>query len=383
MRELELYIHIPFCVKKCEYCDFLSAPAVPAVRQSYVDRLLEEIDALAPDYRQYQVTSVFIGGGTPSILDLRQISRLMDSVSAAFSIHPDAEITMECNPGTLTGDKARTLRRLGVNRLSLGLQSAKEKELRLLGRIHSYDDFLKSYDAARKAGFSNINVDLMSALPCQTVKSWEDTLRQVAMLRPEHISAYSLIIEEGTPFFLRFHEDELVRDRGEQPLFLPSEEDERRMYELTEQFLSARGYRRYEISNYAKPGYECRHNIGYWTGKEYLGLGLGAASLIQNTRFHNTAEMEVYMRRPFARLEEEALDRKAQIEEFMILGLRMIEGIRRQEFLSRFGAEPESVYGSVIEKLEEEGLLQVTGGRIALTKHGVDVSNMVFAELLL
>ncbi|MCC8151016.1 MAG: radical SAM family heme chaperone HemW [Lachnospiraceae bacterium] len=383
MRELELYIHISFCVKKCEYCDFLSAPANPAVRQSYIDRLVEEICSLAPDYRQYQVTSIFIGGGTPSILDLLQIARLMGAVSGAFHICSDAEVTMECNPGTLTGDKARALYRLGINRLSLGLQSVKEKELLLLGRIHSYEDFLKSYDAARKAGFSNINVDLMSALPCQTVKSWEDTLRQVAMLRPEHISAYSLIIEEGTPFYLRFHEDEMTRDRGEQPLFLPSEEDERRMYELTEEFLSARGYRRYEISNYAKPGFECRHNIGYWTGKEYLGLGLGASSLIDNIRFQNTNEMNVYMRRPFARLEEEVLDRKEQIEEFMILGLRMTDGVRRQEFSERFGVEPEAVYGSVFQELEEEGLLEVTNGRIVLTKRGVDVSNVVFMDLLL
>lgn len=383
MRELELYIHIPFCVKKCEYCDFLSAPANPAVRQSYVDRLVEEICILASDYRQYQVTSIFIGGGTPSILDLRQIARLMGAVSGAFHICPDAEITMECNPGTLTGDKARALYRLGINRLSLGLQSVKRKELLLLGRIHSYEDFLKSYDAARKAGFSNINVDLMSALPCQTVKSWEDTLRQVAMLKPEHISAYSLIIEEGTPFYLRFHEDEMARDRGEQPLFLPSEEDERRMYELTDEFLSARGYRRYEISNYAKPGFECRHNIGYWTGKEYLGLGLGASSLIEHTRFQNTDEMDAYIRRPFARREEEVLDRKEQMEEFMILGLRMTEGVRRQEFSDRFGVEPEAVYGPVLQKLETEGLLQVADGRIVLTKRGVDVSNVVFVELLL
>ncbi len=383
MRDLELYIHIPFCVKKCEYCDFLSAPAPSSLQSDYVDRLVEEICTLAPEYTDCRVSSIFIGGGTPSILEPILIARILGAVSGAFHIQEDAEITMECNPGTLTGANTKAFYALGINRLSIGLQSAKDKELKLLGRIHSYDDFLKSFDEARKAGFTNINVDLMSALPCQTVKNWEDTLHRVAMLKPEHISAYSLIIEKGTPFYLRFREDELKREQGEKPLFLPSEEDERRMYRMTEEFLSSRGYRKYEISNYARPGRECRHNIGYWTGKEYLGLGLGAASLIRNVRFKNTSVLQEYMNMPFARCEEELLDRKEQIEEFMFLGLRMTEGVSSLEFAKRFGEDPKSVYGAVFQRLEEEGLIVINGERIALTSRGVNVSNMVFAEFLL
>ncbi|MCD8231921.1 MAG: radical SAM family heme chaperone HemW [Clostridiales bacterium] len=383
MRDLELYVHIPFCVKKCEYCDFLSAPAAPSIQSAYVDRLVEEICTLAPEYTDCQVSSVFIGGGTPSILEPIQIARIMGAISGGFHMQKDAEITMECNPGTLNGENTRAFYALGINRLSIGLQSAKEKELKLLGRIHSYDDFLKSFDEARKAGFTNINVDLMSALPCQTVKSWEDTLRQVTMLKPEHISAYSLIIEEGTPFYLRFHEDEAVRERGGRPLFLPSEEDERRMYEITEEILSSRGYQKYEISNYARPGYECRHNIGYWTGKEYLGLGLGSSSLMKHVRFKNTSVLQEYMDMPFARCEEEPLDQKEQMEEFMFLGLRMTKGISRRKFSGRFQKELESIYGPVIQKLEQEGLIAQSEGRIFLTPRGVDVSNVVFEEFLL
>ncbi|MCD8046132.1 MAG: radical SAM family heme chaperone HemW [Clostridiales bacterium] len=383
MRDLELYVHIPFCVKKCEYCDFLSAPAEWSVRIAYVDRLVEEIIARAPDFRDCRVTSIYIGGGTPPILEPRYLARLMGALSGSFHIDPEAEITMECNPGTLTPEKARAMHEVGINRLSIGLQSANEKELKLLGRIHTYEDFLRTFDEARKAGFTDLNVDLMSALPCQTVKSWEDTLRQVAMLRPEHISAYSLIIEEGTPFYTRFHEDEMVRDAGGEPLFLPSEEEERRMYELTQEYLNSRGYRRYEISNYAKPGHECHHNIGYWTGQEYLGLGLGAASLIDHTRFQNTSDLAEYMEQPFARQDEVRLDRKEQIEEFMFLGLRMTAGVSRQDFADRFGTEIGNIYGPVLQSLERDGLLAADEGRIFLTPRGIDVSNSVFAQLLL
>ncbi|MCD8325047.1 MAG: radical SAM family heme chaperone HemW [Clostridiales bacterium] len=383
MRDLELYVHIPFCVKKCEYCDFLSAPAEWSVRIAYVDRLVEEIIARAPDFRDCRVTSIYIGGGTPSILEPRYLARLMGALSGSFHIDPEAEITMECNPGTLTPEKARAMHEVGINRLSIGLHSANDKSLKLLGRIHTYEDFLRTFDEARKAGFADLNVDLMSALPCQTVKSWEDTLRQVAMLRPEHISVYSLIIEEGTPFYTRFHEDEMVRDAGGEPLFLPSEEEERRMYELTQEYLNSRGYRRYEISNYAKLGHECRHNIGYWTGQEYLGLGLGAASLIDHTRFQNTSDLAEYMEQPFARQDEVRLDRKEQIEEFMFLGLRMTAGVSRQDFADRFGTEIGNIYGPVLQSLERDGLLAADEGRVFLTPRGIDVSNSVFAQLLL
>ncbi len=283
MRELELYLHIPFCVRKCAYCDFLSAPADRARQEEYLRALKREIE-MFPDRETYRVSSVFFGGGTPSILPGERIAELMELLRREFQIRADAEVTLECNPGTADAEKLRIFRETGINRLSLGLQSADERELALLGRIHTWADFLRTFDTAREAGFSNINVDLMSALPGQTVRSWERTLARVLALAPEHISAYSLIIEEGTPFYERYHEDAEKRERGEQPENLPSEDEEREMYQLTEQMLAEAGLNRYEISNYALPGYECRHNIGYWTGAEYAGFGLGASSLLRLSR---------------------------------------------------------------------------------------------------
>ncbi|MCD7980978.1 MAG: radical SAM family heme chaperone HemW [Clostridiales bacterium] len=395
MRELELYIHIPFCIKKCLYCDFLSAPADVSVRDAYVDRLLEEIRFSGPDYSDCFVSSIFIGGGTPSILRSEQIEKLSDALNRNFHISEHAEFSVECNPGTLTMEKAKTMRRSGINRISMGLQSACNAELKLLGRIHTFEDFLLSFSFAREADFTNINVDLMSALPGQSAESWENTLRRTAELCPEHISAYSLILEEGTEFYTRYHEDALLRERGEEPKLLPSEEEERRMYERTEIFLRERGYQRYEISNYARPGYECRHNIGYWTGREYLGLGLGASSLIGNVRYRNTDILEDYIKTnpagtensrgedAFFCREEERRGRKEEMEEFLFLGLRMTRGISRQDFRERFGMMPEDVYGNVFKRLKNDGLLDTAEGRIFLTKRGVDVSNTVFAQFLL
>ncbi len=383
MREMELYVHIPFCEKKCLYCDFLSAPADPSVRLAYDQRLLEEIRTLAPDYDGYSVSTVYIGGGTPSTMDPMSMERLMDSLFKHFHIADDAEITMECNPGTVDAGKARIMYRAGINRLSFGLQSVRNAELEMLGRIHTFEDFLMSYGEARKVGFSNINVDIMSGLPLQSAADWRETLKKTVMLKPEHISAYSLILEEGTPFYTRYHFDEEAREKGEKPILLPTDEEERLMYEETVEYLGSHGYRRYEISNYARNGHECRHNIGYWTGKEYLGLGLGASSLIDEVRFKNTSDFEDYMLKPFGRTDEVLLDRKAQIEEFMFLGLRMTDGISRSDFAERFGSEPEAVYGGTLAELEDEGLLEAGEGRIRLTDRGVDVSNVVFARLLL
>lgn len=383
VKELELYLHIPFCEKKCAYCDFLSAPADEEVRAAYVRRLAEEIKAYAPDFRDYRVISVFFGGGTPSVLKGEYIAQLMNEISCAFRVADGAEISIECNPGTLTHEKAEAMIQSGINRISFGLQSAKDEELKLLGRIHDFEQFLNSFDVARKAGFCNINVDLMSALPGQTLQSWEQTLRQVAALRPEHISAYSLMIEEGTPFYERYHPDELLREKGEHPVLLPTEEEERQMYELTEAFLLEKGYQRYEISNYAKKGFECRHNIGYWTLKDYLGLGLGASSLTDNIRFQNTPILEDYLAQPFHHLEIQKLDKNAGMEEFMFLGLRLAKGISRIRFEELFGAPIESVYGNALHKLKAQQLIELNEGRIYLTPRGIDVSNMVLAEFLL
>lgn len=410
MKELEVYLHIPFCERKCAYCDFLSAPADLPVRISYIKKLQEEIAYYGAQYGEYQVSSIFFGGGTPTILEGYQLAAILETVKEHFNITTDAEITVECNPGTLTAGKAEKLVQAGFNRLSMGLQSADDRELQLLGRIHNFAQFLESYDLARKAGFRNINVDLMSALPGQTLKSWQDTLQKVTALRPEHISAYSLIIEEGTPFYERFAEDERIREEGGHPRLLPEEDVERQMYELTETFLQIKGYERYEISNYAKPGYECRHNCGYWTRKDYLGLGLGASSLVEHQRFQNTSDLKTYLEQEYSpqcegqhehiaetiQLQEETgltqtghhihietLDKKSEMEEFMFLGLRLMAGISRQQFEKKFQVTLNSVYGEVLRKLKGEQLIEEVAGYVRLTEHGIDVSNYVLAEFLL
>lgn len=383
MKELELYLHIPFCERKCAYCDFLSAPADLPVRISYIKKLQEEIAYYGPEFEEYQVSSIFLGGGTPTILEGYQLAAILETVKKYFRLVADAEITVECNPGTLTAGKAEKLVQAGFNRLSMGLQSADDRELQLLGRIHNFAQFLESYDLARKAGFENINVDLMSALPGQTLKSWQNTLQKVTALRPEHISAYSLIIEEGTPFYERFAEDERIREEGGHPRLLPEEAIERQMYELTQRFLHTKGYERYEISNYAKPGSECRHNCGYWTRKDYLGLGLGASSLVGHQRFQNTSDLKEYLEQEYHHIHTETLDKKSEMEEFMFLGLRLMTGISRQQFEKTFQVTLDSVYGEVLWKLKSEQLIEEVAGYVRLTEYGIDVSNYVLSEFLL
>lgn len=382
-KSLELYVHIPFCVRKCEYCDFLSAPAGADTQQEYVRNLLLEIEQKGVRCTDYEVTTIFFGGGTPSILKAGWIADILDAIHRNFKVRKDAEITIECNPGTLTFEKLSMYKSAGINRISVGLQSASDAELRELGRIHTYEDFLKSYDLIRKKGFSNINIDLMAALPGQTLKSYEQTLRRVLTLKPEHISAYSLIIEEGTPFYEKYEADELLREKGEKPQMLPSEETERLMYERTKELLLAHGYERYEISNYARRGYACRHNIGYWRRENYLGFGLGSASLLENERFHNTTDLTDYLGGDYLAYEQEKLDKKSQMEEFMFLGLRMTEGISTECFRQTFGLTVELVYGPVLEQQIADQLLRKEDGRIFLTERGLDVSNYVMAQFLL
>lgn len=383
MKELELYIHIPFCVKKCFYCDFLSMPVDESIRRHYVCKLIEEIEYKSEKYKEYEVSSLFFGGGTPSILSETQIAEIMKALQKNFSIKSDAEITIECNPGTLTGQKLSVYKQCGINRISIGLQSGNNQELNMLGRIHTYEEFLQNYDLVRKIGFDNVNIDLMSALPGQTVSDWEDTLTKVLKLRPEHISAYSLIIEEGTPFYEIYEKDELRRKEGKRPQYLPSEETERAMYEVTRSILAQKGYERYEISNYAKKGMECKHNIGYWTRKNYLGLGLGSASLVENVRFSNSSDLKEYLNGKFEPQEKEVLTRKEQMEEFAFLGLRMMQGISRRRFEEAFGVAIEAVYGEVIHKMTALGLLTQQAGHIMLTEDGISVSNYVMSEFLL
>lgn len=375
MRLLELYIHIPFCVKKCAYCDFLSGPSDEKSRERYVELLCEEIQVCRGKVEEYQVSTVFFGGGTPSVLQGEQIKRIMETLRKVFVFETDAEISMEMNPGTVTSEKLVAYREAGINRLSIGLQSVQDEELKLLGRIHTYDEFLHSYELARKAGFENINIDLISAIPGQTVSSWAETLKTIVELEPEHISAYSLIIEEGTPFFEKYGE-------GFGQEMLPSEDEEREMYRQTKQILHEAGYERYEISNYAKEGRECRHNIGYWERAPYLGFGIGAASLFEETRSANPSNIEEYRTSFEKKFQAEKLSVEEQIEEFMFLGLRMMKGVSKQKFAEAFGKEIEEIYGKQIERLKKAELLEENDDRIYLTEKGIDISNSVFVEFM-
>lgn len=369
MRSLEIYIHIPFCISKCKYCDFKSAPSCPKERSDYIKSLCEKIRSYEEFARAYCVVSIFVGGGTPSILEAEQMKEIFIAIKETFKLTKDAEITIEMNPGTVTSEKLTAYRECGVNRLSIGLQSVNNYELKALGRIHTYEEFLETYRMAREAGFDNINIDLISAIPYQTVESWKETLEKVVALEPEHISAYSLIIEEGTPFYERYGE-------GEHDNELPSEEDERQMYHDTREILASYGYERYEISNYAKPGYECRHNLGYWERCEYLGIGVGAASLIGNQRWSQGNELECSP-------EVELLSRENEMEEFMFLGLRKIRGVSMECFEEMFGVSMDEVYGDVIETMKSKELLEEIDGYVRLTEAGIDVSNYVMSEFLL
>lgn len=392
--ELSLYIHIPFCVRKCGYCDFLSAPADEKARDRYVQALLMEIERYqGTETADRKIKTLYIGGGTPSILSVDQLDCIMQKIKYTFNFCDDIEASMEMNPGTASKEKCRALYQMGINRLSIGLQSTNDMELKTLGRIHSYEDFINTYTWCREAGFQNINVDLMAALPYQTVESYTTGLRKIIHLAPEHISAYSLILEEGTPFYQKYNS-------GCYPL--PDEEQERLMYRETEQILSQAGYERYEISNYAKKGYACRHNLVYWQGGDYLGLGLGSSSYMDGVRFHNTTDFNTYVNQGAYVEDREELSVQAKMEEFMFLGLRVMAGVSGTEFEKRFGKTMEDVYGDILRKHEEEGLLQIERKedrkeavaaepakgktnieKVMLTTKGVDVSNYVFADFLL
>lgn len=396
MRTLGLYVHIPFCVRKCHYCDFLSFSATEEVKEQYVQALCKEIISFKEEETSCMVTTIFFGGGTPSILKGEQMERIMKAIKETFYIDENAEITIEMNPGTVTKEKLEQYKRIGINRLSIGLQTTDDNRLQLLGRIHTYEQFLNNYQWAREVGFQNISVDLMSALPKEEIASYQKDLERIVALNPEHISSYSLIIEEGTPFY---DNDEILHS-------LPKEEEDRAMYELTQTLLQKAGYHRYEISNYAKEGKESRHNSIYWTGGEYLGLGLGASSYLLADhayireprekehyayRFKNISSMEDYIKCPMTPCEEREewtlIGKTEAMEEFMFLGLRMRKGISEEEFLNKFGLELEEVYGNVLVKFQTMGLLGWTGEKkkrqIYLTDQGIDVSNAILSEFLL
>lgn len=381
-RNLELYLHIPFCVRKCNYCDFFSASGTEEEQAAYVSAMVQEIQSYQELSGEYEVQTIFLGGGTPSLLTPEQIEQIFNAIYHTFSVNENAEITMEMNPGTVDIEKLHAMKAAGVNRLSIGLQSAQNEELKMLGRIHTYEEFLETWRLTEQAGFKNRNIDLMSALPGQTMESYEDTLSKVLALEPEHISAYSLILEEGTVFYDWYEKGKL--DRGAWKL--PSEEEEYAMGELTIQRLAEAGMHRYEISNYAKPGKECRHNLGYWDRVEYLGIGAGSSSLIKGERFAHIRDRKAYIEKirngESILIDREILSVESQMEEFMYLGLRKIEGVSRTDFQNYFGKNVDDVYGEILDKLEEEQLLEFSGNRIRLTHRGMDVSNCVLAEFL-
>lgn len=373
---MELYLHMPFCVRKCAYCDFLSFPSGAKTQRMYAKRLMEDIDVRGKRYGEIPVETIFIGGGTPSVPDSGLIVEIMEHVRHAFHVADGAEISMEANPGTVTREKLTDYRKAGINRLSFGLQSANDRELKLLGRIHTWAEFLESFTLARECGFANLNIDLMSALPGQTCESWKETLSRVTDLDPEHISAYSLIIEEGTPFGERYGSEEGRK-------LLPDEDSEREMYHETKRFLKDCGYERYEISNYAKPGRECRHNIGYWTGVPYLGLGLGASSYLDGCRFTVNPDMKQYLEeKPGMFTDIEKLTKKDMEEEFFYVGLRMTAGVSLSEFERRFGISAKEVYPGLMETFVQEKAARFEGDRFVLTDYGLDVSNYIMAQFL-
>ena len=385
-RRVGIYIHIPFCRKKCNYCDFLSFPleeTKPEETQSktkksaYLKALCEEIRQSHSRLKDCVADTVFIGGGTPSLLSGEEIEELFDELRSCIPLSEDAELSMEMNPGTARPDRLAAYRRAGINRVSVGLQSACDKELELLGRIHTFAQFEQTYAMLRESGFSNLNVDIMSALPFQSMETYAETLERVAALKPEHISAYSLIVEPGTPFYDRFAE-------GEGQNALPDEETDRRMYAYTTEYLKERGYHRYEISNYARDGFACRHNLKYWQMEEYIGFGLGSASYFGGKRYKNTEDFGTYLSaqgRDEKRVET-ALAREEEMEEFMFLGLRTMRGVPKKAFYDRFGVQMCEVYGSVIDKYVQSGLL-VSDSCLRLTDAGIDVSNTVMADFLL
>jgi len=393
-----VYIHIPFCVRKCVYCDFLSAPATRQRQQEYVEALRKEIVWESEHYAGYEVKTIFLGGGTPSILKAEEIAQILECLKKHYQVDAAAEITIEVNPGTADRDKLLKWKESGINRLSIGLQSTDNAELKMLGRIHTYEDFLQTYYQAREAGFTNINIDLMSALPGQHIDSWVQTLERVVALQPEHISAYSLMIEEGT----RLHDQ---RDAFSP---VPDEDEDRQMYQETKRILARYGYHRYEISNYAKEGYACRHNSiywqrGIWHTADFVGFGLGASSTVGSMRWENTNHMERYLsvftEQNFAQYDsrltendsigesaKEAVTRlleREQMEEFMFLGLRMINGVSKLEFADSFGVEMDDIYGDVLQKWIQMGKMTQDGDSVRLTDAGIDVSNTLMADFLL
>lgn len=377
MKELALYIHIPFCQSKCYYCDFCSYPNENNSVAKYVDYMKKEIDIYSEILNDYIVSTIFIGGGTPSYIDARYISDILNHLSKRLTLAEKMEISIEANPKTLNSEKLDVYKDSGINRLSLGVQSLNDDVLSKIGRIHTRKDFLDTYKLVRSKGFDNINVDIMFNLPNQRVKDVVNTLNEIVTLDVEHISYYSLKIEEGTPFY-----DMDIKNQ----LALPNEDEERLMYHKGIELLDRSNYNHYEISNFSKKGLECKHNMFYWTVKPYVGMGLAAHSNINKRRYGNTTNFDEYFaavdKSEFPVVENESIDEATEMSEYMILGLRLIDGIRKDSFNSRFGIHVDDVFGDKLIVLHDKGLLINTADTVKLTSMGLDLSNRVFVELL-
>lgn len=386
-KQIGLYIHIPFCKQKCSYCDFCSYAEKQDLISKYIKCLLQEIKEVGINNRAdfengkddlFSIKTIYIGGGTPSLIESKYIVQIMEEIKSNFELDENAEITIEVNPGTVTLEKLEDYNKAGINRLSIGLQSTHEHLLKEIGRIHTYLDFLDTYRFAREAGFENINVDLMIGLPNQTLAEVQDSIEEIVSMEPEHISVYSLILEESTPLFKKVEEG----------LELPDEELERKMYWTVKQTLEANGYNHYEISNFAKQNYESKHNLDCWSQKEYIGFGVAAHSYTNGIRYSNIENLEQYIKNYEEDKTEENLifhekqDMEAMQKEYMLLGLRKIDGVSIQEFKIKFVANPVFLYHDKLEKLVNEDLIEIDGDQIKLTNKGLDLANIVWEEFV-
>ena len=374
MKELGIYVHIPFCKRKCAYCDFISFSGKARLIEKYVEALKREINKCKISKEDYMVKTIYFGGGTPSFIESKYIVEILEAIKEKFNISKNAEITIEINPGTVTEEKLKDYYEVGINRISFGLQSTNSQLLKLVGRIHSYSSFLEGYNLARKTGFKNINVDLMIGLPVQTLKDVQKDLSRIIELNPEHVSVYSLIVEEGTRI------EEKIKNKE---LYLPSEKLERKMYWEVKKKLEEAGYIHYEISNFAKAGYESKHNLSCWNQEEYLGFGLAAHSYFNNVRYSNIDDFEEYFDWPENSkiIHERQTDEDRQ-KEFMLLGLRKIEGVAISDFKNKFIENPIYLYRETLNKLVTQGLIEVDIDSIKLTNRGIDLANLVWEEFV-
>ena len=377
-KELGIYVHIPFCKQKCYYCDFISYPNLCNEIPQYIESLIKEIDEF--DFTNYHVTTIYLGGGTPSYIDSKYIKQILTKIKEKTK-YEIAEITIEANPGTVTETKLKDYREAGINRISIGLQSTKNQLLKQIGRIHTYEEFLDAYNLAKKVGFENINVDLMLGLPNQTIKDLKESLIKVIDLNPNHISIYSLIVEEGTKI-------EKLLEQGK--LKLPDEEQERNMYWYVKNTLELNGYHHYEISNFAKEGKESKHNLNCWNQKEYVGFGVAAHSYINGIRYSNTEKIEEYIKNMEKIKEDkesiyqihEKQTNEGKQKEYMLLGLRKIDGVSIAKFKEKFVENPIFLFRKELDILTKEKLLQVDGDRIKLTNKGLDLANQVWEQFV-